>query len=103
MYPVSDEYIAARRAPFREERITGWIKLKDGTKIEINDSSIVQGSLKTVREVCSDSSFDIGTANCSKLNIKIKDSRAYDHEFGGALIKLKYGLVTATAEDGTKT
>lgn len=103
MYPVSDEYIAARRAPFREERITGWIKLKDGTKIEINDSVIVQGSLKTVREVCSDSSFDIGTANCSKLTVKIRDSRAYDHEFGGALIKLKYGLVTATAEDGTKT
>ena len=103
MYPVSDEYIAARRAPFKEERITGWIKLKDGTIIEINDSVVIQGSLKTIREVCSDSSFDIGTANCSKLTIKIKDSRAYDHEFGGALIKLKYGLVTATAEDGTKT
>ena len=102
MYPVSDEYIKACRATYKEERITGWIRLKDGTVVEINDSIIIQGSLKTTREVFG-SSFDIGTANCSKMTLKIKDDRAYDREFGGALIKLKYGLVIAVAQDGTRT
>lgn len=101
MYPVSDKYIAACRAVFKEERITGGIKLKDGTIISVDDSVIVQGSLSISAKACG--SFDIGTANCSQLMIKIRDKSAYDHEFGGALIKLTYGIVVETAEDGTKT
>ena len=45
MYPVSEKYIAACRASFKEERITGGIKLIDGTIIPIDDSVVVQGSL----------------------------------------------------------
>ena len=33
MYPVSEKYIEAIRAPVREDRITGGIRLKDGTII----------------------------------------------------------------------
>ena len=103
MYPVSDKYIAARRAAFREERITGGIKLKDGTIIAVDDSVLVQGSLSITSKVCTNDRFDIGSANCSVMSLKIKDKNAYDHEFGGALIKLTYGIVVETAEDGTKT
>lgn len=103
MYPVSDKYIAARRAAFKEERITGGIKLKDGTKIAVDDSVLVQGSLSITSKVCTNDRFDIGSANCSVMSLKIKDKNAYDHEFGGALIKLTYGIVVETAEDGTKT
>ena len=103
MYPVSDKYIAARRAAFREERITGGIKLKDGTIITVDDSVLVQGSLSITSKVCTNDRFDIGSANCSVMSLKIKDKNAYDHEFGGALIKLTYGIVVETAEDGTKT
>lgn len=103
MYPVSDKYIAARRAAFREERITGGIKLKDGTIIAVDDSVLVQGSLSITSKVCTNDRFDIGSANCSVMSLKIKDKDAYDHEFGGALIKLTYGIVVETAEDGTKT
>lgn len=102
MYPVSDKYIAARRAAFREERITGGIKLKDGTIIAVDDSVLVQGSLSITSKVCTNDRFDIGSANCSVMSLKIKDKNAYDHEFGGALIKLTYGIVVETAEDGTK-
>ena len=42
MYPVSEKYIEAIRAPVREDRITGGIRLKDGTIIPVNDSIIVQ-------------------------------------------------------------
>ena len=103
MYPVSDSYIAARRASVKEERITGGIKLKDGTIIAVDDSVIIQGSLSVSREVCSSGKWDIGTLNYSKMQLRIRDDGAYDHEFGGALIKLSYGIVTAVAEDGTKT
>lgn len=102
MYNVSDSYIAALRAPYIE-RITGGIKLKDGTIIPVDDSIIVQGSLSMTRRAMNSSKFDIGTANAASLKVKIRDDRAYDHDFGGALISLKYGVVTATAEDGTKT
>lgn len=103
MYPVSEKYIAACRAFFKEERITGGIKLIDGTIIPIDDSVVVQGSLCITSKVCSSNKFDIGTANCSEMSIKIRDKRAYDHEFGGALIKLTYGLVVDVADDGSKT
>lgn len=103
MYPVSEKYIAACRASFKEERITGGIKLIGGTIIPIDDSVVVQGSLCITSKVCSSNKFDIGTANCSEMSIKIRDKRAYDHEFGGALIKLTYGLVVDVADDGSKT
>lgn len=103
MYPVTDEYLAAQRAPFREERITGAIKLKDGTKIVVDNSSIAQGTLSMTRQAFKSDKFDIGMLSCAVLNIRLKDEREYDHEFSGALVRLKYGIVTATAEDGTKT
>lgn len=102
MYPVSDAYLAARRSRVREERITGGIKLKDGTIIAIDDSVIIQNSLSISKKVCSSSKFDIGTMNCSVLEMKLVDDSAYDHEFGGALIRLKYGIVTGVDEDGNK-
>ncbi|MGN1109923.1 MAG: hypothetical protein ACI4RK_11140 [Oscillospiraceae bacterium] len=102
MYPVSDAYLAARRSRVREERITGGIKLKDGTVITVDDTVIIQNSLSISKKVCSSSKFDIGTMNCSVLEMKLIDDSAYDHEFGGALIKLTYGLVTGVDEDGNK-
>lgn len=103
MYPVSEKYIEAIRAPVREDRITGGIKLKDGTIIPVDDSIIVQKSLTVTRKVSSSSKFDIGTVNSAEMRIKIRDAKAYDHDFGGAVISLKYGIVTATADNGTET
>ena len=103
MYPVSEKYIEAIRAPVREDRITGGIRLKDGTIIPVDDSIIVQKSLTVTRKVSSSSKFDIGTVNSAEMRIKIRDAKAYDHDFGGAVISLKYGIVTATADDGSGT
>ena len=103
MYPVSDKYIEAMRAPVREDRITGGIRLKDGTIIAVDDTVIIQKSLTVTRRVSNSSKFDIGTVNSAEMRLKIRDDEAYDHDFGGAAISLKYGVVTAVAEDGTKT
>ena len=103
MYPVSEKYIEAIRAPVREDRITGGIRLKDGTIIPVDDSIIVQKSLTVTRKVSSSSKFDIGTVNSAEMRIKIRDAKAYDHDFGGAVISLKYGIVTAAADDGSET
>lgn len=103
MYPVSEKYIEAIRAPVREDRITGGIRLKDGTIIPVDDSIVVQKSLTVTRKVSSSSKFDIGTVNSAEMRIKIRDAKAYDHDFGGAVISLKYGIVTATADDGSET
>ena len=103
MYPVSEKHIEAIRAPVREDRITGGIRLKDGTIIPVDDSIIVQKSLTVTRNVSSSSKFDIGTVNSAEMRIKIRDAKAYDHDFGGAVISLKYGIVTAAADDGSET
>lgn len=103
MYPVSDKYIEAMRAPVREDRITGGIRLKDGTIIPVDDTVIIRKSLTVTRRVSNSSKFDIGTANSAEMRLKIRDDEAYDHDFGGAAISLKYGVVTAVADDGTKT
>lgn len=102
MYPVSDAYLTARRSRVREERITGGIRLKDGTIIVVDDTVIIQNSLSITKKVCSPSKFDIGTMNCSVLEMKLIDDSAYDHEFGGAFINLKYEIVTGTDDDGNK-
>ena len=99
MYPVSEKYIEAIRAPVREDRI----RLKDGTIIPVDDSIIVQKSLTVTRKASSSYKFDIGTVNSAEMRIKIRDAKAYDHDFGGAVISLKYGIVTATADDGSET
>ena len=103
MYPVSEKYIEAIRSPVREDRITGGIRLKDGTRIAVDDTTIIQRSLTVTRSVSNSSKFDIGTVNSAEMRIKIRDDSAYDHDFGGAAISLKYGIVTDIAEDGTKT
>lgn len=102
MYTVSNQYLLARAAPVKEERITGGIKLKDGTLIAVDDSVLVKGTLTINKKACGNT-LDIGTATSSVLTMTIKDEHAYDHDFGGALIKLTYGIVTSVSESGVKT
>ena len=73
MYPVSEKYIEAIRAPVREDRITGGIRLKDGTRIAVDDTIIIQKSLTVTRSVSNSSKFDIGTVNSAEMRIKIHD------------------------------
>lgn len=98
MYPVSDEYIAAMKAPVRRDKITGAIKLRDGTIFPIDDSVIAQNSLSITRSVCT-SKFDIGTVNCAEMKLTIFDDSANDNEYGGAQINLKYSLCTDWEND----
>lgn len=102
MYTVSNQYLLARAAPVKEERITGGIKLKDGAVIAVDDSVLVKGTLTINKKACGNT-LDIGTATSSVLTMTIKDEHAYDHDFGGALIKLTYGIVTSVSESGVKT
>lgn len=102
MFPVTDEYLAAQRAPFREERITGTVQLRDGTFIDVSNDTIVQGSLSITRQAFRSDKFDIGMLSSATMNIRIKDDRAYDHEFSGARVSLVYGIVTSETENGTK-
>ena len=102
MFPVTDEYLAAQRAPFREERITGTVQLRDGTFIAVSNDTIVQGSLSITRQAFRSDKFDIGMLSSAIMNIRIKDDRAYDHEFSGARVSLIYGIVTSETEDGIK-
>ena len=73
MYPVSEKYIEAIHAPVREDRITGGIRLKDGTRIAVDDTTIIQKSLTVTRSVSNSSKFDIGTVNSAEMRIKIRD------------------------------
>lgn len=98
MHSVSEEYLAAMKAPVRRDKITGAIKLRDGTVFSIDDSVIAQNSLSITRSVCT-GKFDIGTANCAEMKITIFDDSANDNEYGGAQINLKYNLCTDWEND----
>ena len=53
--------------------------------------------------LCTSYLTNTGTVNSAEMRVKIRDPKAYDHDFGGAVISLKYGIVTAAADDGSET
>lgn len=93
MYSVSAEYLAAYRKSVRKTKITGGIKLSDGTIIPIDDSKIIQGKFSISKKICG-SSFDIGTCDTSEMDISLYDEQAYSNNYAGALIKLTYSICT---------
>ncbi|MGN0618276.1 MAG: hypothetical protein ACI4J7_04565 [Ruminiclostridium sp.] len=91
MYEVSGNYLAALKEKAVKDSISGTITLTDGTVIEIDDSIIVQNTLKITKELCSDS-YRIGTFNLSCLKLTIYDDNALGRDYSGAKISLSYKL-----------
>lgn len=98
MFPVSDAYLAAMRSPVITDKVYGWIKMKSGEIIEITDEMIQQGSLVITRSTCG-SQFDIGTFNAAQMSITLFDDAAYDREYGGAVVILRYSVLTDKVSD----
>lgn len=102
MFGVSDEYIAAMQSGIRIDKVYGRIFLKDGTKIDVDDSMIVQKSLSTNRRVFSGTSFDLGTFDASSMKISLRDKDALSHDYAGAAIVLRYSVAVAKNENGER-
>lgn len=92
MFPVSDAYLAAMRSPVITDKVYGWIKTKSGEVIEVSDEKIQQNSLVITRKTCG-SQFDIGTFNAAQMSVTLYDDAAYDREYGGAVIILRYSVL----------
>lgn len=102
MQDVSNEYIKAFQSRAKQDKIEGYIKLVDGSLIEITDKDIVQGGLQTKNKVCG-SSFDIGSFFIGEMQLKMIDDEALNHNFGGALVNLKYKLLVSKENDTWET
>ena len=92
MYSVSEEYKKALLQKHITDTIEGNITLKDGTVIELDDSTIVTGSLRITHELCDD--YRIGTFNLGSMHIGFFDDSALLRDFSGAKIRLTYKIKT---------
>lgn len=92
MYSVSEEYKNALLQKHITDTIEGNITLKDGTVIELDDSTIVTGSLRITHELCDD--YRIGTFNLGSMHIGFFDDSALLRDFSGAKIRLTYKIKT---------
>lgn len=77
----------------------------DGSVIELNDSNIMQNSLKISDATSNEGSFDVGCAIINELDFEIDNSNgSYDNmSFENAKFDVRIGLVTAQKYDGTIT
>ena len=92
MYSVSESYKNALLKKVINDTIAGSVTLADGTEIQLNDSTVVSGSLKISHELCRD--YAIGTFNLGSLKIGFFDDNALLHDFSGAEIKITYKIET---------
>lgn len=79
--------------------LTGLIRLKDGTRIELTEDLLAAAPTISM-STCSGTSFDVGTFNAGMLKIALYDDEAKEHEFDGAIIKLT--LTGGTEEEPTE-
>lgn len=92
MYSVSESYKNALLQKHITDMVEGTAVLKDGTVIELDDSTIVNGSLKITHELCDD--FKVGTFNLGSMRIGFFDDNALGRDFSGAKITLTYKIKT---------
>ncbi len=98
MYSVSDKYLEAFRKPYRTDRITGRIKLKDGTNIVLSDEILVQNKFTITRKVCG-TAFDVGTFFAGDIALSIRSDDAKELDFGSAVLAANYEIVTGGTKD----
>ncbi len=92
MYSVSESYKEALLQKHITDTVEGTAVLKDGTIIELDDSTIVNGSLKITHELCDD--YKVGTFNLGSMRIGFFDDNALGRDFSGAEITLTYKIKT---------
>ena len=92
MYSVSESYKNALLENVINDTVSGVVALTDGTVIELNDNTIVSGSLKISHELCGE--YAIGTFNLGSLKIGFFDDNALLRDFSGAEIKISYKIET---------
>ncbi len=92
MYSVSESYKEALLQKHITDTVEGTAVLKDGTVIELDDSTIVNGSLKITHELCDD--YRVGTFNLGSMRIGFFDDNALGRDFSGAKITLTYKIKT---------
>lgn len=92
MYSVSDSYKKALLEKHITDTVEGTVTLKNGTVINLTDSTIVTGSLRISHELCDD--YRIGTFNLGSMHIGFFDDNALGRDFSGAKITLTYKIET---------
>ncbi len=92
MYSVSESYKNALLENVINDTVSGMVALTDGTVIELNDNTIVSGSLKISHELCGE--YAIGTFNLGSLKIGFFDDNALLRDFSGAEIRISYKIET---------
>lgn len=88
MYPVSNDYLAAIKAPAVKSRITGTIGSTSFT-----ESNILQGSFSITNQNSGDESVQIGTVYIGELDITLIGLTLSRYTLNGVAITPSYGLL----------
>lgn len=92
MYPVSEAYKAAIRAPVRTERITGHIALTDGGTLDFTDADLMSGSVTLDDQCVSGQELQFGCVYLGQASLRLKTGLDR-YRLYGASIALQYGLL----------
>lgn len=91
MFPINDEYInyikKGRKPP--NGRIEGFIKLKNGTTLDINSNNLILGTLNINNKACGSSDLQIGTTYIGECKFNYKTD-LYLYDFYDAEVNFIY-------------
>lgn len=94
MYPVSEAYLAAIRAPVRTDRLTGQLALADGTVLELTAADLMSGSVTIDNQCVTGEELQFGCVYLGQAAFQLKTARSRAALYG-ARLTLTYRLLLA--------
>ena len=92
MYNVSDTYKSLIKAPVRYTGISGAVRLRDGTMIQLTDDNIAAGSLSITHKMNGRGDFRPGGVYSGELSCSLKGFAGKTSDLDGAMIRLTFIL-----------
>ncbi len=94
MYPVSEAYLAAIRAPVRTDRLTGQLALADGAVLELTAADLMSGSVTIDNQCVTGEELQFGCVYLGQAAFQLKTARSRAALYG-AVLTLTYRLLLA--------
>ncbi len=101
MYNVTDDYKELIKSPVRYTGLSGAVRLKDGTVIQLDDSSIDSGSLQIINKLNRRGDFRPGGVYSGEMSVGLRGFEGKTSDLDGAVLRLNFILYHDAAMDIT--
>lgn len=101
MYNVTDDYKELIKSPVRYTGLSGAVRLKDGTVIQLDDSSIDSGSLQIINKLNRRGDFRPGGVYSGEMSVGLRGFEGKTSDLDGAALRLNFILYHDAAMDIT--